>query len=191
MKKTILRATTMVMVVVLCLLVSVPAFASDAKEIVPLNPEDVIEFSEVLTPMPNIVLGTPDMAEFDNSPNIRTRASGFLFSMRAAEVHELLITGSEKVFFEDDLDNGYLYISGKLEHTIYSGARMKIGGCWYRAVTGTYEADLYDYVFPGSISSRIDIPKYEFAKDREHRGFVKNLAGGGYLSGNLYFYSEE
>lgn len=187
----ILRATTMIMAMVLCLLVSVPAFASDAKEIVPLKPEDVIEFSEVLTPMPNIDLGTPDMAEFDNSPNIRTRASGFLFSMRAAEVHELLITGAEKVFFDYDLDNKYLYISGNLDHTYSQSSRMKIGGCWYQAVSGIYKADLYTYVYPGTVSVTINVPSYDYAKDREHRGFIKNLESDGYISGNLFFYSEK
>lgn len=191
MKKTILRATTVIMAVVLCLLVSVPALASDAKEIVPLNPEDVIEFSEVLTPMPNIDLGTPDMAEFDNTPNIQTRASGLLFSMTAAEVHELLITGSEKVFFDYHLKNKYLYISGNLNHTYSQNSSIKIGGCWYKAVSGIYKADLYTNVYPGTVSVTIDVPSYDYAKDREHRGFIKNLESNGYVTGTLFFYNEK
>lgn len=184
------RVVALILSLCMCLSLCCTTFATDEKVIVPLNPEDIVEYTEVLAAMPPTVLGTADMAKFDNSPNIQTRASGFLFSMRAEAVYELLITGAEKTFVEADLSNGYLYISGTLSHTVSSNALMKIGGCWYKATSGDYIADVYDYVYPGTISSTIDIPQYSFAKEKTHRGFIKNIAGSGYISGNLYFYSK-
>ena len=101
---------TLAMAMALC----VPVFAAETgnsaetvangdKVIVPLNADDIVDFSDVISEMPPIVLGTPDMAEYDDSPNIQTRASGFLFSMTANAVYELLVTGSAKTFTESDL----------------------------------------------------------------------------------------
>lgn len=185
MKKTI---GTMLLTVALCMAMSVSAFATDEKVIMPLNPEDIVEYSEVLAEMPPVVLGTPDMAEFDNSPNIQTRASGFLFSMRATGVNNLLVTGSSKTFVESDLNNGYLYITGNLNHSEGANATIKIGGCYYDANSGNYIADLYDYVSKGTISSTIST-QYAIAKEYTHRGFIKNQDGSGSVSGNLSFYS--
>ena len=104
MRKT-QKVFSLLLSMVLALALCVPAFASEvssesertangSKVIVPLNPDEIVDFTEVLSAMPTIDLGSPDMAEYDNSPNIQTRASGFLFSMTAKEVYDLLTTGS-------------------------------------------------------------------------------------------------
>ena len=190
MKKMIERVAVAIMSMVLCMAMSVAAFATEEKTIVPLNPENIVEYADVLTEMPPVVLGTPDMAEFDNSPNIQTRASGFLFSMKATSVKDLLVTGSAKTFVEADLDNGYLYITGNLKHSNGTDATIKIGGCYYDASSGNYIADLYDSVKAGEITSTINT-KYAIAKEYTHRGFIKNQAGVGSVSGNLSFYSSK
>lgn len=191
MKRTIRRVVGGFLTVAVCMAMSVSAFAiggTDEKVIVPLNPEDIVEYAEVLAEMPPVVLGTPAMAEIDNSPNIQTRASGFLFSMKATGVQDLLVTGSAKTFVDADLSNNYLYITGNLTHTKGSSATIKIGGCYYDASSGNYIADLYSYVYEGDISSTINT-QYVIAKEYTHRGFIKNQSGTGSVSGNLSFYS--
>lgn len=54
MKKTI---GTMLLTVALCMAMSVSAFATDEKVIMPLNPEDIVEYSEVLAEMPPLSWG--------------------------------------------------------------------------------------------------------------------------------------
>lgn len=193
MKRTIRRVAGVFLTVALCMAMSVSAFAADGigkKVIIPLNPEDIVEYAEVLAEMPPVVLGTPAMAEVDNSPNIQTRASGFLFSMKATGVQDLLVTGSSKTFVNADLSNNYLHITGNLTHTKGSSASIKIGGCYYDASSGNYIADVYDYVYAGNISSTIST-RYAIAKEYTHRGFIKNQSGTGSVSGNLSFYSAE
>ena len=199
MKKT-RRVFALLLTLAMAMALCVPVFAAETgnsaetvangdKVIVPLNADDIVDFSDVISEMPPIVLGTPDMAEYDDSPNIQTRASGFLFSMTANAVYELLVTGSAKTFTESDLDNNYLYISGELSHSYGSDASIKIGGCYYDASSGLYVADLYAYVYEGSISRKINT-QFAIAKEYTHRGFIKNQAGVGYVSGNLSFYSK-
>lgn len=188
--KKIQSVVAMLLTVALCMVMNVSAFATGEKVIKPLNPEDIVEYSEVLLEMPPVALGTPDVVEYDNSPNIQTRASDFLFSMTATGVQELLVTGSSKTFTYYDLDNGDLYITGKLEHSYGADATIKIGGCYYDAGSGYYIADVYDYVYEGNISSTIDT-RLAIARDYTHRGFIKNQAGVGSVSGNLSFYSGE
>lgn len=194
MKKTTGRVVAVLLTVVMCVAMSVSALATDEKVIVPLNPENIVEYSEVLSEMPPVILGSPDMVEYDNSPNIQTRASGLLFSMTAksdsVSVSNLLVTGSAKTFTESDLDNGYLYITGNLEHSMGDSATIKIGGCWYNANTGLYVADLYTYVYEGEVDSTIKT-QFAIAKEYTHRGFIKNQAGVGTVSGDLNFYSEK
>lgn len=108
--------------------------------------------------------------------------------MRATGVNNLLVTGSSKTFVESDLNNGYLYITGNLNHSEGANATIKIGGCYYDANSGNYIADLYDYVSKGTISSTIST-QYAIAKEYTHRGFIKNQDGSGSVSGNLSFYS--
>lgn len=190
MMKRFGRVFALLLSISLCMTANVPAFAADEKVIKPVNPDDIVEYSEVLTEMPPVILGPADTAEYDNSPNIQTRASGLLFSMTANGVTGLLVTGTAKSFTASDLDNGYLHITGDLQHTRGEGATIKIGGCWYNANTGLYVADLYKYVYEGSVSCSIDTFG-AIAKDQVHRGFIKNQAGVGSVSGNLSFYSEE
>lgn len=199
MKKT-QKVFALFLTMVLALALCVPAFASETsngsehtangrKVIVPLNPDDIVEFTEVLSAMPVIDLGTPDAAEFDNSPNIQTRASGFLFSMKAGEVHDLLITGADKTFTYYDLADDYLYITGNLSHTMGSDALIKIGGCYYDSSAGIYRADAYKFVNPGTISAPINT-RYSFVREDTHRGFIRNEVGQGYITGNLSFYGD-
>lgn len=190
MKKTTGKIVSVLLAMVLCVAMSVSAFAADEKVIVPLDPESIVEYSEVLAEMPPVILGSPDMVEYDNSPNIQTRASGLLFSMTAKSVSNLLVTGSAKTFTESDLDNGYLYITGNLEHSMGDSATIKIGGCWYNANTGLYVADLYTYVYEGEVEETIKT-QFAIAKEYTHRGFIKNQAGVGTVSGDLNFYSEK
>lgn len=199
MRKT-QKVFSLLLSMVLALALCVPAFASEvssesertangSKVIVPLNPDEIVDFTEVLSAMPPIDLGSPDMAEYDNSPNIQTRASGFLFSMTANEVYDLLTTGSNKTFSCYDLSNDYLYIRGSLSHSTEPDASIKIGGCYYNSATGTYKADVYDFVSPGTISVSINT-QYSIAREYEHRGFIKNDIGTGYVHGNLSFYGK-
>lgn len=190
MKSKTMKLFALMLTVMLCAAMSVPAFAADEREIVLLNPDELVEYYEVMSEMPPIIIGSPETAQYDDSPNIQTRASGFLFSMEAAEVHDLLVTKDNKTFSESDLDNGYLYITGNLSHSMYNDASIKIGGCWYDAATGTYKADLYDFVTPGRVASTIKT-QFAIAKEYTHRGFVKNNEGSGYVSGNLSFWSEK
>ena len=104
----------LMLTMVLCVAMNVPASAADEREVVPLNPDELVEYYEVMAEMPPVVIGTPETAQYDDSPNIQTRASGFLFSMQADEVHDLLVTAENKTFTDYDLDNGYLHITGKL-----------------------------------------------------------------------------
>lgn len=159
------------------------------KVIVPLNTEDIVDFSDVISEMPPVVLGTMDTAEYDNSPNRQTRASGHLFSMTANAVYDLLVTGSAKTFKEADLVNNYLYINGNLSHSQGTSARIKIGGCYYDSSSGEYVADVYTYVNAGVVSTTIST-RFSIAKEYTHRGFIKNDAGVGYVSGELDFYSK-
>lgn len=190
MKSKTMKLFALMLTMVLCVAMSVSAFAADEKEVVPLDPDELVEYYEVMEKMPPVVIGTPETAQYDDSPNIQTRASGFLFSMRADGVHDLLVTSESKTFTDYDLDNGYLHITGNLDHSLYDDATIKIGGCWYDAAKGVYEADLYDFVTPGSVSSTIDT-QFAIAKEYSHRGFIKNEDGVGYVTGNLSFWSQE
>lgn len=191
MKRTTRNVVAILLAVAMCMVMSASAFATEEKVIVPLNPEELVEYYEVLSEMPPVDIGTPETAEYDNSPNIQTRASGFLFSMEAKAVHDLLVTGAEKTFTDYDLDNGYLHITGHLEHTEGPDAKIKIGGCWYNSTTGTYKADLYKYVY-ASKDIGVTIPTLlAIAKEYTHRGFIKNEYGEGIVTGNLSFYSKE
>ena len=190
MNKTTGRVAAGFLAVVLCMALSVSAFAADEKIIVPLNPDDIVEYTEVVSQMPTIDLGTPDTIIFDNSPNIMTRASGFLFSMTANSVQDLLVTGSAKTFKNSDLDNGYLHITGNLNHTKGASAKIKIGGCYYNSATGTYKADVYTFVYEGDIAKTIST-RYTIAQEYTHRGFIKNEYGSGIVSGDLSFWSQE
>ncbi len=198
MKKT-QRVFALLMTMVLALALCVTAFASEpsnesertangSKVIVPLNPDEIVDFTEVLSELPIIDLGTPDMVEYDNSPNIQTRASDFLFSMTANAVYELLVTGPEKTFTYYDLSGNYFCITGKLSYSTGSDAKIKIGGCYYDAGSGTYKADAYAYVNAGIITAPIST--YSFVREETHRGFIKNEAGEGYISGYLSFYGK-
>lgn len=190
MKKAVQRVATVIVAVAMCMTLCVPVFASTEKKVVPLDPENIVEFSDILVDMPPIILGTPDMAEYDNSPNIQSRASGLLFSMKATGVKELLITGASKTFVEADLPNDYLYISGDLEHTFGSTATIKVGGCYYDNVSGNYIADLYDYVYGPSFFTKI-MTRLAISKEMTHRGFIKNQAGVGSISGDISFYNKD
>ena len=44
-------------------------------------------------------------------------------------------------------------------------------------------------LYEGSISRKINT-QFAIAKEYTHRGFIKNQAGVGYVSGNLSFYSK-
>lgn len=190
MKSKMMKLFALMLTMVLCVAMSVPTFAADEREVVPMDPDELVEYYEVMAEMPPIVIGTPDTVQYDDSPNIQTRASGFLFSMTAGEVYDLLVTPPNKTFTDNDLDNGYLYITGNLDHSMSASASIKIGGCWFDAARGVYEADLYDFVTSGSVSSTINT-RFAIAKEYTHRGFIGNEDGFGYVTGNLSFWSQK
>lgn len=57
-------------------------------------------------------------------------------------------------------------------------AYVRIGGCWYNSITGTWEKDGYREVSANG-NIRVSIPKSEFVPDMMLRGFIKNISGVG------------
>lgn len=190
------RLASLFLALVISTFLMAPAFASETKTIVDVDSSELIDYSDVLPVTPvhgEDFLGRWDDAEFDNSPTvmpneIMPRSSSLLFSMKATNVQDLLVTGSEKEFARSDLTRDGLLITGTLKNSYSTSAIVRVGGCWYDSINDEFVKDGYREVeADGSI--RVSIPKSEFVPDMMLRGFIKNVSGVGTISGYLYFYN--
>lgn len=190
MKKTV----SMLLAVAMCLSLCVSAFAtSNSEDVRKIDSEDIIDYNDII--LDEEVIGTSAEALYDNTPNSTSAGDSnirgsLLFSMTAAGVTGLLVTNSPKSFYKSSLSNGYLKIAGTLNNAGHNGASIKVGACYYDSASSLFIASAY-YYFSAGTYEQIVFAQSSFAASTEYRGFIKNTANAGSVTGTLRFYNSD
>ena len=187
------KYVTVLLAAAMCLSLCLPALAvskpSDTRK---LNPEDIVDYKDII--FAEEVLGTSADVVYDNTPSFSTAGSdnirgSLLFSMTAAGVTDsLLVTSPTKSFYKSALTNGYLKIAGTLNNPGYDGEYIKVGACYYDSASDEFISATYDYFLAGTYARAL-FPQSDFLVSTQYRGFIKNSAAIGSVSGSLRFYN--
>lgn len=169
---------------------SVPAFAAESDiEIIDVNPENIVLVEDVIGS-----LNDQDGILLDDEPTAAPRKVGFLFTMTATKVYELLTTyGANKNFTGgcmDGLKGEGLLITGTVTNhqpnVVEGAATVKVGACYYQPSTNTFVSVAHDY-FPSGTAWSYWAPKMYFSNQMTYYGHITNNFGVSYVSGSLTF----
>lgn len=196
------KLTSLLLAMTLALsLAAVSVSAADDKDdkvIVPVDGSMLVDYEDVLPAYPHgdDFLCYWEDAVFDDSDDeedpVSPQATTFtrLFSMTATSVEDLLCTGPTKEFTNNSLSKGYLKIIGTLRNNYSLDADMRVGGCWYDGSTSTFVSAGYcELTAHGDFS--VTIARSKFPSGQSYRGFIKNLAQVGEISGSCGFYNAD